>query len=582
MTERMTERSVLLACDLDSQVFGALPLALAFAARGWRTTFAIESTRTLPREVLERLVGQFRVIERSISALPTDEEAFANDAIGVFVTGSRLALFRHTIELAAKVRQQPRPALFCGFNGLVFEKFEEGVAWRLGYDVIGLNGPRDQDAFVDFVHGSEFDAQPSVIVGLRRKPDRPQLPMKIPAPVEDAPLGAPPPDEAVALDPASQPMETPAADPEPTLDAPPADDAGATAPDAADADAADEQTAQALEDENGDAETNGEAPPEAGASAAPPPPKKLFVFAEQVVVPRNLRERQNLVATLGRLAKASPGWTVALKARVRPGEKTFHSQPNHIETLVKSLKGRPKNLQVTYEPLDSLLERADLFATISSTALFDAFDYGVPSLVATDFGLRNADGAHVFFASGLLVRLCDLPSLDDAPIRPPDERWINRMGYGDPYSPAALIDWLEAFAPASPLPPAFVSFQAALAVAAGSAEKASGVLKEWVRTEDALLARDGTPAGEAETPPAANPAASLGLLGFALIRTLAPNGASSTATTTTPGAAKPAAKGSSGERYEGPITDFSRRLGMYWMIKRTRLKLGLPILKRRE
>ncbi|MET0314544.1 MAG: DUF6716 putative glycosyltransferase, partial [Hansschlegelia sp.] len=167
----MTQRSVLFACDLDSQVFGALPLALAFRERGWRAVFAIDAGRALPKAVLERLAGRFEIVERPLGALAVSPEAREADAVGVFLTGSRMALFRHAFELAGRVLGGPRAALFCGFNGLVFEKFEEGAAWRLGYDFICLNGPRDRELFESFVARSAFEAQPVVVTGLRRKTD---------------------------------------------------------------------------------------------------------------------------------------------------------------------------------------------------------------------------------------------------------------------------------------------------------------------------------------------------------------------------------------------------------------------------
>lgn len=599
----MSERRVLFACDLDSQVFGALPLALAFAARDWKVTFAIESCRTLPSAVLDRLTGSFGVLERPIGALPTDDESFRHDAIGVYVTGSRLALFRHMIELSSRVKGLPRPALFCGFNGLVFEKFEEGLAWRLGYDVIGLNGPRDRDAFVDFLHGTEFARQPSVIVGLRRKTDAPQRSLKIPAPtpLEGEALGAvstdgqPPADEDGALAPGdAAPASEAAVEAPATAEFAPEEDDDGGVEDAeqmedADADGGDDgaeeeptvEEAPPTSSETGPAagrlpepdersvkDGSDLAAPEASAS---PVPRKLFVFAEQVVVPRSLRERQSLVATLARLAKASPGWDIALKARVRPNEQTFHVQPNHIEKLVKSLRSKPRNLRVTYEPLDALLDRADLFATISSTALFDAFDYGVPSLVASDFGLRNADGAHVFFASGLLVRLCDLKSLDDAPIQPPDERWIRRMGYGSPYSPGALIDWLEMFDPSRAMPRPFVPFTAAATVASNSVALATEVARAWNRLDAAQFDETATP----EDIRAAN-AAGLLRLGSAITAALAPAAVArkpASAATTSGADARPTAK----KIVEGPVASFSRTLGLYWAYKRARQGVGLPI-----
>jgi hypothetical protein len=459
----MITRRALLACDLDSQVFGALPIALALAARGWLVSFAIENLADLPDTLRERLTRDFEVFEHSIATLPVSDLPFAHDAVGVFVTGSRLAMFRHLLELSARVKDRPRPALFCNFNGLVFEKFEEGLAWRLGYDVIGLNGPRDRDAYADFLHATEFSRQPSVISGLRRKTDTPPRSLKVPG-------------------------------------------------------------------------------------SSPAAARKLFVFAEQVVVPRGYRDRQSLVAVMARLADASPGWDVVIKARVPPDGRTFHQQSEHIAKLVDEHPNRPPNLVVTYEPLDSLLDRADLFATISSTALFDAFDFGVPSMVSTDFGLRNADGAHVFFASGLLVSLSALASLDDAPIREPDARWMRRMGYGDPFSPNAMIDWLENFEPSRPMPATFVTFEAAASMASRSPEDADRVVAAKQAIEASLERGFQTEADRGRA--LANFAALLG-------ESLGPRNEI--------------------PYREGPISRFSRKLGMYWFYKRIRAKLGIPV-----
>lgn len=452
-------RRVLLCCDLDSQIFGALPIASAFAARGWRPVFAIDrsKTKSIPQVLVDRVSASFEVVEVRLGALPTSEEIFDYAAVGVFATGSQLALFRHMLELAAKVRKRPRPAIFCGFNGLVFEKFEEGIGWRLGYDVIALNGPRDRDALEDFLQGSDFSGQPAVVVGLRRK--------------------------------AAAAPRTPTR-------------------------------------------------PNPGA-------KKLFVFAEQVVVPRWPLERKNLVATLARLAQASPGWQVVIKARVRPQEQTFHEQPAPVERLIKRLASKPANLTLSYEPLDGFLERADLFATISSTALFDAFDHGVPSLIASDFGLRNADGAHVFFSSGLLTRLGDLASLDDAPRLAPDARWLERVGYGGAHSPDTLIDWLETFDPSRPLPPAFAPFHAAARSASDTPGEAA-VLGEARRSVDEALQSGADATGKLER---------LGAIVAGAV----------------------SAAGGKFSADDGPVAALSRRMGMYWAYKKARRAVGFPV-----
>jgi hypothetical protein len=457
----MTTRSVLFACDLDSQIFGALPLALAFRARGWRTVFAVDSgpACSLPHSVRERLGGRFEVLERSIGALAVDEAAHGFDAVGVYATGSRLARFRHDFSLAARTFEGPRPALFCGYNGVVFEKFEEGLAWRLGYDLICLNGPRDRDAFVDFVGPTAFAAQPTVTVGLRRRTDVSIRPLK-PAPS--------------------------------------------------------------------------------------PGRRRTLVFAEQVAVPAEAEDRAALVASLARLAAASPNWDVIIKGRVRPTEQTFFEQVAHVETLVATTPARPPNLTVTYEPLDALLERADLFGTVSSTALFDAIDHGVPSFVVADFGVRNAYGTHVFFGSGLLLKLASLASLDASPRLSPDMRWLDRIGYGPPHSVSALIDALERFDPGQELPPAFHTFEPAPdAISIAEPAGPDAIRAGRAKVEAALAADDRSGARAALASLGATIAASDRQRGLA----------------------------AAWRRREGRLADFSRSLGMYWLFKRIRRAL---------
>ncbi|MBB3973788.1 DUF6716 putative glycosyltransferase [Hansschlegelia beijingensis] len=454
----MSDRRVLFACDLDSQVFGALPLALAFEARGWRPTFAIDAGRGLTTSAAERLGGRFEIIERSLGALALDEAALGSDAVGVYATGSRVLLFRHVCELAARALERPRPALFCGFNGLVLGRFEEGVAWRLGYDQICLNGPRDRDAFAAFLATTDFSGQPAVITGLRRRPDSPLRGLK--------------------------------------------------------------------------------PPPEPGR-------RKVFVFAEQVAVPGDPRRRGELVAALARLAAASPDWDVVVKARVRPQEQTFHDQTHHVEHLVAKLAVRPANLLVSYAPIDGLLAAADLFGTISSTALFDALDHGVPAVLAADFGVRNAHGTHLMLGSGVSVRLGELASLDDAPRRRPNPRWLDRVGYGPAHSAGALIDRLEAFDPTAPLPPALYGFDEAARGAAPSGRYSAPISAAREAAEAALAAGDK-----------AGARAALGKLGQALERS-----------------DRQRAMDEAWRTREGKGARYARRLGLYGTYKALRTRL---------
>ena len=271
------------------------------------------------------------------------------DAIGVYLTGSKISDFRQALHLQPK---REWPLLFCGFNGVVLEKFAEGISWRLGYDLISLSGPRDQDALDQIVEGTPFEQQFTVLTGLKRN----------------------------------------------------------------------------------------------DTSATPPRPLKQrprqLVFAEQVVMPRSARDRAEMVRMLTDLARRSPNWEVLIKPRVAPGEATFHQITDHISTTVLESVGQlPSNMRLDYRPLPELLSQARLMATVSSTAFFDALDFGCRPLALADFGLNPANGSHVFAGSGVwrsLDEASDLDSLDQE-LPQPDEDWLTWMGYGQNGTPEDLI-----------------------------------------------------------------------------------------------------------------------------------------------
>ncbi|MBN1609632.1 MAG: tetratricopeptide repeat protein [Polyangiaceae bacterium] len=176
-------RSVLFACDLDSQVFGALPFARAFRDRGWRVVFAIHSWANLPFALAAALQEEFDALELDIARLALSDVGRRFDAVGVFAAGSKIHRFRRDLDMTTRALGVRRPMLFCGFNGVVLDRFEEGLSWRIGYDVICLNGPRDQALCDAFVRDTVYQAQRTVLTGLhrpvprieRRQPGRPVL-----------------------------------------------------------------------------------------------------------------------------------------------------------------------------------------------------------------------------------------------------------------------------------------------------------------------------------------------------------------------------------------------------------------------
>ena len=133
-------------------------------------------------------------------------------------------------------------------------------------------------------------------------------------------------------------------------------------------------------------------------------PKQLL-FAEQVVMPSSQEDRAEMVRILADLARRSPDWQVLIKPRIAPGESTFHVLEAHIsETVRQSIGQPPENL--VYRPMPDLLQTSRLLATVSSTAFFDALDFGCRPVVMADFGINPAHGSHVQGAEVVLTQRC--------------------------------------------------------------------------------------------------------------------------------------------------------------------------------
>jgi hypothetical protein len=332
--------SQLLACEALCQFPSDCPVEV--------TINAIPRDGT-PDAILSRAASLGRLWRFEMGRLLTHPELNQFDAIGVYLTGSKISDFRLSLAL---LPEDHRPLLFCGFNGVVLEKFMEGMSWRLGYDVICISGPRDQDTLQRMVAGTPFNQQTMVVTGLRRN--------------STAGLDLLPHKER---------------------------------------------------------------------------PKRL-TFAEQVVMPSRKEDRIRLVRILADLARRSPNWEVLIKPRIAPGETTFHKAKDHIsETLRRTLGHPPNNLRLDYRALPDLLQSSRLMATVSSTAFFDALDFGCRPVVMADFGISPGNGSHVFAGSGVwrsLEQLNDLDELDRS-LPQPDPSWLTWMGYSQDFSPESLI-----------------------------------------------------------------------------------------------------------------------------------------------
>ena len=343
---------LLLIGDSDSQLLACEALCRFPSDLNVQVTINAIPREGTPDSILQRAAALGDLWRLDMGQLLTHSELLHFDAIGVYLTGSKISDFRLALGL---LPSRERPLLFCGFNGVVLEKFMEGMSWRLGYDLVCLSGPRDREALDRMLEGSPFAGQRTVLTGLHRQ--------------------------------------------------------------------------EISDDQLLDQEQR----------------RKQLVFAEQVVMPSDTKDRAEMVRILADLARRSPDWEVLIKPRIAPGETTFHSITDHISTTLQQALGHPPdNLRFDYRPLPDLLRQARLMATISSTAFFDALDIGCRPLVMADFGINPANGSHVFAGSGVWRCLDQVEDLDalDRSLPSPDADWLAWMGYGTNLDPVELIEAL--------------------------------------------------------------------------------------------------------------------------------------------
>ncbi|MEO1001856.1 MAG: DUF6716 putative glycosyltransferase [Cyanobacteria bacterium J06638_7] len=162
--------NLLLVADSDSQLLACQALARCAEEQRVRVTVNAVPRDGTPARVIEALRRVGPVWNLSMRHLLAESRLSNFDAIGVYLTGSKLAEFRSLYRTSRRQQRLPVRPLFCGFNGVVLERFEEAIAWRLGYDLICLNGPRDQARLELMLRHTPFAAQRTVLTGLGRNP----------------------------------------------------------------------------------------------------------------------------------------------------------------------------------------------------------------------------------------------------------------------------------------------------------------------------------------------------------------------------------------------------------------------------
>lgn len=159
---------VLLIGDTDSQLRYCRVLSAVPADMQVRTTLNVVPREGTPEDLLVQLAAVGTLWRFPLDRLLAQPAIAEFDAIGVFLTGSKIAAFRTQYKQVCRQKGFEPALLFCGFNGVVLENFEEGISWRLGYDLICLNGPRDQQRLRRFLRHTPFAQQPVVLTGLTR------------------------------------------------------------------------------------------------------------------------------------------------------------------------------------------------------------------------------------------------------------------------------------------------------------------------------------------------------------------------------------------------------------------------------
>ena len=157
---------LLLIGDSDSQLLACEALCRFPSELNIQVTINAIPREGTPDSILQRAAALGDLWRLDMGQLLTHPALRHFDAIGVYLTGSKISDFRLALRL---LPSRERPLLFCGFNGVVLEKFMEGMSWRLGYDLICLSGPRDREALDRMLEGSPFAGQPTVLTGLHRQ-----------------------------------------------------------------------------------------------------------------------------------------------------------------------------------------------------------------------------------------------------------------------------------------------------------------------------------------------------------------------------------------------------------------------------
>ncbi|MGP5227861.1 DUF6716 putative glycosyltransferase [Arthrobacter rhombi] len=175
-----------------------------------------------------------------------------------------------------------------------------------------------------------------------------------------------------------------------------------------------------------------------GEPAKDTTPVHSVVFAAQAKFPIHRHEREQVLRALARTQRANPGVEVIVKLRARDGEPQTHHERHPYDRLWAELSagGAVAGDEVRFATgtMASALRPGTLLVTVSSTAVLEAIDRGLPAVVLTDFGLDRDLYNLVFEGSGLIGSLQDVEELT---VLRPDAAWLAEHYFHHPDTVAA-------------------------------------------------------------------------------------------------------------------------------------------------
>ncbi|QFT34375.1 hypothetical protein FIV00_28025 [Labrenzia sp. THAF82] len=160
-------RKLGLLIDSDSQYFGTRAIAGHFLGVGWQVDYIVPELKAFPEALVKELKANHSLVEASLDQFCFSDEIASFAAVGCYSRGSQIRRFQRNVAYHHQVTGS-RPYIFSGYNGVVYEKYEEGIFWRCGYDSICVNGPRDVDLFTAILAGTIARDQKLIPLGLNK------------------------------------------------------------------------------------------------------------------------------------------------------------------------------------------------------------------------------------------------------------------------------------------------------------------------------------------------------------------------------------------------------------------------------